>query len=257
MSFVSIRHKQCRNRVEWLCSIRTFVLFGFWFVFFFNFQVFRWTICIYILFSMSSCGSFLNCACSFLTTPVACSLWVDYWVCPHGLFAAPWLVSVKGRERKMRIWEWDYPRVLSRCSVEPKKRVPDSRELVVAGLAKCLLAPFSVTWHKALPTVFPIELVGLGRAGWHLDFPITLCSVWMCWEPLGYRDKVVVVQYYFSLCLHALGTSSFICVLVLRKVRTQTAQMEQCSIYLLLFPIFPKPGLRELELMLTQGSVVL
>lgn len=80
---------KCRNRVEWLRSIRTFVLFGFLFVFFY-FQVFRWTICIYILFCMSSCGSFLNCACSFLTTPVACSLWVDIgWVpmgCvqPHG-----------------------------------------------------------------------------------------------------------------------------------------------------------------------------
>lgn len=94
MCFVSIRHKQCRNRAEWLGSIRTFVLL----FFFFNFQVFRWTICIYILFSMSSCGSFLNCACSFYTAPVACSLWVDIGCVPMGcLQPRGWWVWREGR----------------------------------------------------------------------------------------------------------------------------------------------------------------
>lgn len=189
--------QQCRNRAEWLGSIRTFVLLGFF------------------LISKSSDEQSVFISCS-LWAAVEAS-WIVHvlfipplllvasgWilVCPHGLFAAPWLVSVKGRERRMRNWEQDHPRVLSCRSQEPRKHVPDSRELLVAGFGWVWVAPFPVACHKALPMASPIELLGLGRAGWHLDFPVTLCSVWMCWEPLGYRDKVVVVQYYFpSACM--------------------------------------------------------
>lgn len=104
----------------------------------------------------------------------------------------------------------------------------------------------------------PIELLGLGRAGWHLDFCVTLRLIWKDWKPLGYGDKVVVVQYYFPFCLHAVGTPLFIFVLVLRKVGLELLKRNNAaSLFIKLFPTFPKPGLKELELTLTQGSLVL
>lgn len=73
-----------------------------------------------------------------------------------------------------------------------------------------------------------IELLGLGRAGWPL---VTLCSIQVYWKPLGHGDEVVLVQYYFPFSLHAMGTS-FICVLVLRKVELKLVKWNNAvSIY--------------------------
>lgn len=103
------------------------------------------------------------------------------------------------------------------------------------GLAKCVhVAPLAlspIARHKVLPLASPIELL-TWNSRLDLDWHVPLCSTRMRWKPLGYGDKVVLVQYYFPLLPRAVGTSSFICVLVLRKGRTQTAQMEQFCIYL-------------------------
>lgn len=163
------------------------------------------------------------------------------WICPHGLFAAPWLVSVKGRERKMRIWEWDHPGVLSpgsKCSIAGSWWWLCWQ--VCVGTIPCCLT-------QSTPYSVPHWACWMGKsrlAPWFSRHPVLSVDVLGAFRIQRQGSCGTVL---FSLCLHALGTSSFICVLVLRKVRTQTAQMEQCSIYLLLFPIFLSQDLESLS----------
>lgn len=106
------------------------------------------------------------------------------------------------------------------------------------------LALSPVVWPKALPAASPIELLGLGREQAGISIFMSPCSRYGCiGNPEDTETSLGTVLFSLQPACHG-DLLVHLCTGA-EKGRTQTAQMEQCSIYLLSY--FPPSQSQDLE----------
>lgn len=112
---------------------------------------------------------------------------------------------------------------------------------------------------QSTPKGFPPEsfLAWEEQAG-ILIVRVTPWEIGMCWKPLGCGDEAVLVQHCFSLLPVCCGGLLVGLRPGAEKRRTWTAQMKQCSLYLLSYsPPSQCQDVEREQLTLTRGSLVL